>query len=177
MQNKPDYKTRLEQVKAFAFDVDGVFTNGMVLVSENGDLLRSYNAKDGHAIRLAVTSGYPVAVITGGSSATIEKRFHPLGVKDIYLKSFYKLPDFDDFCKRHNLLPHEVLFMGDDIPDIEIMEACGVACCPADAAPEVKAAADYISPLPGGSACVRDVITQVLKVQGHWARHVELASQ
>ena len=172
MQNKSDYKTCLAQIKAFAFDVYGVFTNGMVLVSENGDLLRSYNAKDGHAIRAAVTSGYPVAIITGGSSATIEKRFLPLGVKDIYLKSFYKLPDFDDFCKRHQLLPHEVLFMGDDIPDIEIMEVCGLACCPADAVPEVKAVSTYISPLTGGNACVRDVIMRVMKVQGRWARHV-----
>jgi 3-deoxy-D-manno-octulosonate 8-phosphate phosphatase (KDO 8-P phosphatase) len=177
MQHKPDYKTRLERIKAFAFDVDGVFTNGMVLVSENGDLLRSYNSKDGHAIRMAVTSGYPVGIITGGSSATIEKRFRPLGVNDIYLKSFYKLPDFDDFCKRHNLSPDEVLFMGDDIPDIEIMEACGVACCPADAVPEVKAVAAYISSQVGGSACVRDVIVQVMKVQGRWGRRVELASQ
>ena len=176
MQEKIDYKTRLERIKAFVFDVDCVFTNGMVLVSENGDLLRSYNAKDGHAVRMAVTSGYPVGIITGGSSATIEKRFRPLGVNDIYLKSFYKLPDFDDFCKRHSLLPHEVLFMGDDIPDIEIMETCGLACCPADAVPEVKAVAAYISPLVGGSACVRDVVMQVMKVQGRWGRHVELAS-
>jgi 3-deoxy-D-manno-octulosonate 8-phosphate phosphatase (KDO 8-P phosphatase) len=173
----PDYKTKLEQIKAFVFDVDGVFTNGMVLVSENGELLRSYNAKDGHAIRLAVEHGYHVAIITGGSSATIAKRFHPLGVTDLYLKSFNKLPDFEHFCQKYQLQPHETLFMGDDIPDIEIMERCGVACCPADAVPEVKEVAHYISPLVGGSACVRDTIMQVMKVQGKWRRNVHLTSQ
>ncbi len=172
-----DYKSKLEQIKAFAFDVDGVFTNGMVLVSESGDLLRSYNAKDGHAVRMAAEHGYAVAIITGGSSATIHKRFHPLGVFDIYLKSFYKLPDFEHFCTKYNLQPQEVLFMGDDIPDIDIMRHCGIACCPADAVPEVKAAAHYISSQNGGDACVRDVIMQVMKVQGKWEISPKTVSQ
>ncbi len=163
-----DYKAKLEKIKAFAFDVDGVFTDGQVLVSESGDLLRSYNAKDGYAVRLAVEHGYHVAIITGGSSQTIAKRFHPLGVFDIYLKSFYKLPDFQHFCEKYNLQPDEVLFMGDDIPDIEIMKHCGIATCPADAVPEVKEAAHYISAFPGGATCIRDVIMQVMKVQGKW---------
>jgi 3-deoxy-D-manno-octulosonate 8-phosphate phosphatase (KDO 8-P phosphatase) len=171
-----DYKNRLEQIKAFVFDVDGVFTDGMVQVSENGDLLRAYNSKDGYVIRAAREHGYHIAIITGGSSATIEKRFQPLGIKDIYLKSFNKLPDFEHFCKKYQLQPHETLFMGDDIPDIEIMQACGVACCPADAVPEVKAVAHYISPCVGGDACVRDVIMQVMKIQGCWMSHLHLAS-
>lgn len=172
-----DYKSKLEQIKAFAFDVDGVFTNGMVMVSENGDLLRSYNAKDGYAVRAALDHGYHLAIITGGSSTTILKRFHPLGVKDIYLKSIVKMPDFDDFCTKYGLKHHEVLFMGDDIPDIEIMKVCGIACCPADAVAEVKAAANYISPHTGGDACVRDVIMQVMKVQGVWGKHAGIVSQ
>ncbi len=172
-----DYKVKLEKIKAFAFDVDGVFTDGRVLVSESGDLLRCYNAKDGHALRVAVEQGYHVGIITGAASATIHKRFHPFGVFDIYLKSFYKLPDFQHFCEKYKLQPDEVLFMGDDIPDIEIMRSCGVATCPADAVPEVKEAAHYISSCVGGDACVRDVIMQVMKVQGKWNISPKTVSQ
>jgi 3-deoxy-D-manno-octulosonate 8-phosphate phosphatase (KDO 8-P phosphatase) len=172
-----DYQSKLKQIKAFAFDVDGVLTNGMVLVSESGDLLRSYNAKDGQAIRMAVEHGYKVAIITGGVSPTIPKRFHPMGVFDIYLKSYDKLPDFEDFCAKYNLQPNEVLFVGDDIPDIEIMQHCGLACCPADAVPEVKAAAHYISSQAGGDGCARDVISQVMKVQGKWEVNPKVVSQ
>ncbi len=171
------YKAKLEKIKAFAFDVDGVFTDGGVLVSESGDLLRNYNAKDGYAVRAAVEHGYHVAIITGGSSLTIHKRFHPLGVFDIYLKSFYKLPDFQHFCDKYGLQHDEVLFMGDDIPDIEIMQHCGIATCPADAVPEVKEAAHYISANNGGDACIRDVITQVMKMQGKWNINPKTVSQ
>ena len=172
-----NYKSKLEQIKAFAFDVDGVFTNGMVQVSESGDLLRSYNAKDGHIIRTAIQHGYKVAIITGGVSPTIPLRFNPMGVFDIYLSSFSKLPDFERFCAKYDLQPNEVLFMGDDIPDIEVMQHCGLACCPSDAVPEVKAVAHYISPQAGGGGCVRDVITQVMKIQGKWEISSEIVSQ
>ncbi|MDR0294577.1 MAG: HAD hydrolase family protein [Prevotellaceae bacterium] len=171
------YKSKLEQIKAFAFDVDGVLTDGRVLVCESGDLLRSYNAKDGHAVRTAVQQEYKVAIITGGVSPTIPMRFNPMGVTDIYLASFSKMPDFEDFCAKYNLQANEVLFMGDDIPDIEIMQHCGLACCPADAVPEVKAVAHYISPLVGGDACVRDVIMQVMKIQGKWVASPRVVSQ
>ena len=173
----PDYQNKLKQIKAFAFDVDGVLTNGMVLVCESGDLLRSYNAKDGHALRMAITHDYKVAIITGGVSPTISKRFNPMGIFDIYLGSYNKLPDFERFCEKYNVQPDEVLFMGDDIPDIEIMQRCGLACCPADAVPEVKAAAHYVSPQAGGDGCVRDVISQVMKVQGKWEINPETVSQ
>jgi len=165
-----NYKTKLHKIKAFVFDVDGVLTDGMVQVSENGDLLRTYNSKDGLAIREAVESGYPIAIITGGSSETIKVRFTILGVKesDIYLRSRVKTPDFEHFCKKYNLQPDEVLFMGDDLPDIAPMRVCGLPCCPADAVPDVKAVAEYISIRNGGDGCVRDIIEQVMKVQGKW---------
>jgi 3-deoxy-D-manno-octulosonate 8-phosphate phosphatase (KDO 8-P phosphatase) len=162
-----NYKTKLHQIKAFVFDVDGVFTNGMVLAS-GGDFLRMHNAKDGYAVRYAVTQGYAVGIITGGASESIRERFSMLGVTDVYLASFNKIKDFADFCRKHRLQPHEVLCMGDDIPDIEILAQSGLPTCPADAVPEVKAICGYISDKPGGMACVRDVIEQTLKLQGKW---------
>jgi 3-deoxy-D-manno-octulosonate 8-phosphate phosphatase (KDO 8-P phosphatase) len=163
-----NYKANLHQIKAFAFDVDGVFTNGMVLATSNNDFLRMHNAKDGYAVRYAVTHGYPIAIITGGASETIRNRFTMLGVTDVYLSSFDKINDFTDFCANHGLQPHEVLCMGDDIPDIAILKACGLPTCPADAVPEVKEVCVYVSDKVGGAACVRDVIEQTLKVRGVW---------
>lgn len=164
------YKIKLHTIKAFAFDVDGVLTDGTVQVSENGDLLRCYNAKDGLAIREAIEAGFPIAIITGGSSATITRRFTTLGVKndDIYLRSRLKMPDLLDFCHRYDLQLSEIIFVGDDLPDIDPMQQCGLPCCPADAAPEVQRVAQYVSPCPGGGGCVRDVIEQTLKIQGKW---------
>jgi 3-deoxy-D-manno-octulosonate 8-phosphate phosphatase (KDO 8-P phosphatase) len=166
--NMSNYKVKLSKIKAFAFDVDGVFTDGTVLATETGDLLRSHNAKDGYAVRMAVLSGYPVAIITGGASESITKRFSLVGVKDIYLKSLNKIPDFLDFCNKNNLDPSDVLFMGDDIPDAEILKCCGLATCPSDAVNEIKDICEYISLYPGGRGCVRDVIEQTLKIQGKW---------
>lgn len=163
-----NYKVKLSKIKAFAFDVDGVFTDGTVLCTETGDLLRMHNAKDGYAVRMAVLAGYPVAIITGGSSESIKKRFDPIGVKEIYLKSVNKMTDFLDFCSKYNLVPEDILFMGDDIPDMEILTSCGLATCPSDAVNEVKEICEYISIFSGGKGCVRDVIEQTLKIQGKW---------
>ena len=162
------FKSQLNKIKAFVFDVDGVFTDGTVQVCESGDLLRSYNAKDGYAVRVAVEQGYHIGIITGGSSETIFKRFHPLGVFDIFLKSRNKMPDFLSFCEKYNLKSEEILFMGDDIPDVEIMRACGLPCCPSDAVSEVKSAAVFISDRKGGAGCVREVIERVMVAQGKW---------
>lgn len=162
-----NYKAKLHKIKAFVFDLDGVFTDGTVLAS-GGDFLRMHNAKDGYAVRYAVTHGYHVGVITGGDSESIRERFSMLGITDVYLASFNKIDDFADFCRKHRLQPDEVLCMGDDIPDIEILEKSGLATCPADAVPEVKAVCEYISDKPGGRTCVRDVIEQTLKLHGKW---------
>lgn len=163
-----NFKSDLHKIKAFAFDVDGVLTDGSVLVSEGGDFLRIFNSKDGYAIRYAVLQGFHVAIITGGGSETIRKRFNALDVFDIYLKSFKKLPDFNNFCEKYGLSHDEVLVMGDDIPDIDLLKVCGMPTCPVDAVPEVKAVSRYISHFEGGRGCARDVIEQVLKVQGKW---------
>jgi 3-deoxy-D-manno-octulosonate 8-phosphate phosphatase (KDO 8-P phosphatase) len=173
-----NYKNKLSSIKAFAFDVDGVFTDGTVLATDSGDLLRCHNAKDGFAVRMAILNDYPVAIITGGSSNSIINRFKLVGIEreDIYLGSHFKIPDFLDFCDRHKIRPDEVLFMGDDIPDIGILKECGLATCPADAVNEVKEISEYISSYPGGKGCVRDVIEQVLKIQERWSANPEAYS-
>ena len=165
-----NYKTKLHNIKAFAYDVDGVFTDGGVMATENGDLIRVFDSKDGFGVRLTVLKGYKNAIITGGTSESIRKRFKGLGIpdEDVYLKSRDKVPDFLDFCKRHNLEPSQVAFVGDDLPDIPILKICGLAVCPADAVQEVKAVCDYVSLYNGGKGCVRDLVEQVLKVHGDW---------
>ena len=163
-----NYKAKLHRIKAFVFDVDGVFTNGMVLATAEGDFLRMHNTKDGYAVRYAVAQGYPIGIITGGDSDSIRQRFKMLGVTDVYLASRTKWNDFRDFCFKYHLQPDEALFMGDDIPDIEAMERCGLAACPADAVHEVKEICAYISDKSGGMGCVRDVIEQTLRLQGKW---------
>jgi 3-deoxy-D-manno-octulosonate 8-phosphate phosphatase (KDO 8-P phosphatase) len=163
-----NFKENLSRIKAFAFDVDGVFSNGNIYLLPDGDVIRSMNIKDGYAIQFAVKMNYPIAIITGALSATVERRFASLGVKDIYLKSKNKIADFNDFVKKNQLDPSEVLYMGDDIPDFEIMQKVGFPTCPADAAEEIKQLSLYISHKKGGEGCVRDVLEQVLKVHGHW---------
>lgn len=161
------FKDKLRNIKAFAFDVDGVFSNN-VLLHPSGDLMRFMNIKDGYAVQLAVKKGFPVAIITGGNSASVRTRFENLGVTDIYLKSSNKLEDFNEFLIRYELTADQVLYMGDDIPDMDVMRIAGIPSCPADAAEEVKEIAMYISPKEAGNGCVRDVIEQVLKIHGAW---------
>ena len=162
--------TGFSKIKAFAFDVDGVATDGGVFCNLEGDLFRTYDAKDGFAIRMAAMNGYPVAVITGGRSVSIRKRFITSGVKpeDVYLGSRDKILDFNDFCTRYGLRASEVMFFGDDVPDIAVLQSCGCGVCPADAVEDVKAVADLVSPYPGGKGCLRHAIERVLKAQGRW---------
>jgi 3-deoxy-D-manno-octulosonate 8-phosphate phosphatase (KDO 8-P phosphatase) len=155
-------------VKAFALDIDGVFTDGSILCTTDGDLLRVYDAKDGFAIRMAIMNGYPVAVITGGRSGSIRARFLTSGIpsENVYLGSRDKTADFNDFCRRFGLSPDEVMFFGDDIPDLEVICAAGIGACPCDAVAEVQEAADYVSPKPGGKGCIRDGFEKVMKARG-----------
>ena len=162
-----NFKELLNNVKAFVFDVDGVFSHN-VLVHPSGELLRTMNIKDGFAVQYAIKKGYPMAIITGGNSDAVRKRFESLGITDIYLKSQNKIEDFNDFLVRNQLKPSEILYMGDDLPDYEIMKKVGVPTCPADAVEEIKAISIYISHKTGGEGCVRDVVEQVLRVQGNW---------
>ena len=160
----------LLKIKAFAFDIDGVATDGSILCIPGGDLLRVYDAKDSFAVRMAAMNGYPVAVITGGSSFSIRERMVTTGLKpeDVFLHSRNKMDEFRIFCARYSLQPEDVMYFGDDVPDIEVLQTCGCGVCPSDAVEEVKAAADYVSPFPGGKGCLRDTIEKVMKAQGRW---------
>lgn len=162
--------TEPKDIKAFAFDIDGVFTNGGVLCDINGELLRTYDAKDCFAVRMATMMGFPIAIITGGSSTSINVRFSTLGLnkEDVYMKSRIKTEDLQDFCTRHGLSAADVMFIGDDIPDVGPLMMAGLALCPADAVPEVKAVCDIVSDYPGGKGCIRNAVEMVLKAQGKW---------
>jgi len=160
----------LRNIKAIAFDIDGVMTDGGILAMPDGDLLRIFDAKDAFGVRMAKMNGLHTAIITGGSSGSILHRFTTCGVdeEDIYLHSRIKLDDFHDFCSRHGLKASEVMYFGDDLPDIGIMRECGLAVAPSDAVAEVKEAAGFISPFPGGKGCMRHAVEMVLKLQGRW---------
>ena len=160
----------LSKIKAFAFDIDGVATDGGVFCNSDGDLLRTYDAKDGFAIRMAVLNGYPVAVITGGSSESIRKRMLTSGVKaeDVFLHCRDKREQFALFCERYQLKAEEVMFFGDDVPDMAPMMQSGCGVCPSDAVEEVKAIADWVTSKPGGRGCLREAIETTLRQQGKW---------
>ena len=160
----------LMKIKALAFDVDGVLSAETILLHPNGEPMRSVNIKDGYALQLAVKAGLHVAIITGGRTEAVRKRYENLGVPDVWLGCAVKLRHYEELLRKYGLRDEEVLYMGDDIPDYEVMRRCGCPCAPADAAPEIKAVALYISHLKGGYGCGRDVIEQVLKVQGHWMK-------
>ena len=166
---------RFSRIRAFAFDVDGVLTDGGILADLNGELYRTFDSKDGMAIRMAVMKGFHMAIITGGRSESIRQRFVSCGIKpeDVYLRSRAKIEDFEDFCTRHGLSAEEVMYFGDDLPDIPVMVACGCGVCPSDAVEEVKEIADFISTRPGGKGCARELIQTVLKEQGKWELDVQ----
>lgn len=159
---------KLKHIKAFVLDVDGVMTNGMLLVTESGELLRQFNIKDGYALQLAIKRGFKIAVVSGARSKGVEHRLRGLGITDIYLGLDSKTAAYNEFINKNELLPEQVIFMGDDIPDLELMKMACLATCPADAVEEIKALAHYISPKNGGDACVRDIIEKVMKVQNLW---------
>lgn len=158
----------LLQIKAFVFDVDGVLSKDTITLHPSGEPQRSVNIKDGYAMQLAVKLGYTVAIITGGNTQSVYTRYHALGVQHIYMASKVKMVDYNSFIEKTGLLPSEVLYMGDDIPDFEVMKVAGLPCCPADAVSEIKETASYISIKNGGCGCARDVIEQVLKAQNRW---------
>lgn len=167
MENQHFLK-KLHTISAFVFDVDGVFTNNHLLATETGDLERTFNAKDGFALKTAIEKGYSICIITGGTSKAVHKRFEVLGVKHNYYRVSNKVNVLDEFLAAENILAENVLYIGDDIPDYHAMQQCGLKCCPNDAVPEIKSIADYICAQKGGDACVREVIEMVLKVQDKW---------
>ena len=158
----------LSKIKAFAFDVDGVLSTSTIPLHPSGEPMRMINIKDGYAIQYAVKSGYPLAIISGGKTDSVIKLFTNLGFSDIFLGADIKLPIYEKWLEKHNLTDEEVMFMGDDIPDMEIMLRAGLPVAPADAANDVLTIAKYISPYKGGEGCGREIIETVMKAQGKW---------
>lgn len=166
-----------KQITTFVFDVDGVLTDGTVLVMDGGLQARRMNIKDGFALQMALKNGFRVKIISGGYSPQVQDRLEKLGVNDVSMSVLDKKAHLEDFMKANQLKKEEVLYMGDDLPDIPAMNAVGLACCPADAVNEVKEIVQYISPLNGGFACVRDVIEKVLKLNDKWEYRVDIVSK
>ncbi len=158
----------LQKIKAVVFDVDGVLSANTIPLNSNAEPVRTVNIKDGYALQYAVKCGLLLAIITGGKTEAVRKRYEGLGIKDVYMASSIKKKDYESLKAKYNLKDEEILYMGDDIPDYEIMCMCGCPCCPADAAPEIKDISIYISHLNGGCGCGRDVLEQVLRAQGKW---------
>lgn len=167
---------RLRKVKFFVFDMDGVLTDGSLLVDYENKWLRKMNIKDGYALQLAVKNGYRILIISGSDAPPIAERLHKLGITEVFMKVIDKKAFFEKYMSDNKIHADEVLFMGDDIPDYECMQTAGCACCPADAAAEVRNIASYISPIKGGHGCVRDVIEKVMKLNNHWPLHTSVAS-
>jgi 3-deoxy-D-manno-octulosonate 8-phosphate phosphatase (KDO 8-P phosphatase) len=164
-----NFKTRLNSIKAFIFDVDGVLTDGSVTLMPDGEQVRIMNIKDGYALQLAIKRGYKIAIISGGRSEMVRKRLNGLGITDIFLGASDKADPFNEFISTYSLDPAEILYMGDDMPDLDVMKRVGIPTCPQDSAPEIKSISLYISHINGGKGAVRDVIEQVMKAQRKWA--------
>lgn len=162
--------TDFSKIKALTFDVDGVMTDGGLLCFDDGNFLRVFDAKDSFGLRMAQMAGIQLAVITGGTSPSITQRFLKCGVEpdNIYLHSRDKIRDFRAFCAKYGFSPEEVAYVGDDLPDLEVIRAAGLGVAPADAVPEVRDAADWVSGFPGGKGCIRDLVERILKAQDKW---------
>jgi 3-deoxy-D-manno-octulosonate 8-phosphate phosphatase (KDO 8-P phosphatase) len=166
-----------QAIKLFVLDVDGVLTDGSLLVLNDGQMARSMNIKDGYALQLAIKKGYKILVISGGVSEAVKNRLEKLGISDICMNVVNKKEVLIKSVTAHGLTWPEVLYMGDDIPDMTPMQMAGLSCCPADAVPEIKALSHYISPLNGGRGCVRDVIEKVMKLNNDWNDDGSIASK
>lgn len=168
---------KFKHITCFVFDVDGVLTDGSLLVLPGGVMARRMNIKDGYALQLAVKRGYQVLVISGGNAPEVKERLAKLGVTDVWMQVTDKTALLQQLIREKGLAEHAVLYMGDDLPDLFVMQAAGMACCPADAARDIKEIADYISPLKGGEGCVRDVIEKVMRLRGNWGEDVQVRAQ
>lgn len=167
---------KFKSITTFAFDVDGVLTDGTLIILPAGVMARKMNVKDGYALQLAVKRGYNVVVISGGASEEVADRLYKLGIAEVFMKVTDKLTVLKEYLEKKQLAWKEVLFMGDDIPDEEVMKKVGLPCCPSDAVQEIKDISAYISPLNGGLGCGRDVIEKVLKMRGHWNEDTHIPS-
>ncbi|CAN5378064.1 HAD-IIIA family hydrolase [soil metagenome] len=163
-----NYKEFLNHIDTFIFDVDGVLTDGSIQISTNGELLRTMNIKDGYALKTAQMAGFYVCIISGGKNEGVRKRLRDLGITNIFLGVQDKVECLQEFFDIYDIKKENVLYMGDDIPDLYAMRVVGLPCCPQDAVAEIKEISRYVSHRKGGRGCVRDVIEQVMKVQGKW---------
>jgi 3-deoxy-D-manno-octulosonate 8-phosphate phosphatase (KDO 8-P phosphatase) len=164
-------------ITTFVFDVDGVLTDGTVLLLENGLQARQMNVKDGLALQMGIKAGYRVFIVSGGSSEPVIRRLQYLGIEEIHLGISDKAKFFESIRQQYNLEWTEILYMGDDLPDLPVLQQVGLPCCPKDAVAEVRTIAKYISSFEGGKGCVRDVIEKVLKLNGHWHYTPEVSSR
>jgi 3-deoxy-D-manno-octulosonate 8-phosphate phosphatase (KDO 8-P phosphatase) len=167
-----NFKEKFKKISTFILDVDGVLTDGTVILMPNGEQARKMNIKDGYALQLAVKHGYRICIISGGKSEQVKLRLNGLGIQDVYIGISDKLEKYEDYFFTNHLTTEEILYMGDDVPDYEVMKKVGLAVCPNDASHEIKSICEYVSPFNGGLGCVRDIIEQVLKSQGKW-KHVK----
>lgn len=162
------YKEKLNTIKTVILDVDGVLTDGNLILLPSGEMVRSMNTRDGYAMQLAIKKGIRIVVITGGKDQAVVDRLKYLGLTDIYAGAHDKVDAFQDLVFSYGLNPDEIAYMGDDYPDLAVMNLVGLSTCPNDACMDVRKAAEYISPENGGKGCVRDLLEQILKVQGLW---------
>ena len=158
----------LTRIKAVIFDIDGVLSSETISLHADGEPQRTVNIKDGYAIQLAVKMGLHIAILSGAHTPSLRKRYEGLGVPDIYLKAAVKINVYEEFLAKYGLADEEIIYVGDDIPDYEVMRRCGCPCCPADAAPEIKQISIYVSGRNGGFGVGRDIVEQVLRAQGKW---------
>jgi 3-deoxy-D-manno-octulosonate 8-phosphate phosphatase, yrbI family len=158
----------LQKIRAIVLDVDGVLSAQTITLASDGEPLRTVNIKDGYAIQLACKQELRIGIITGGDTQAVRLRYERLGVKDLYMKTAVKLTAYEDFIEKYGLRDEEVMYMGDDVPDFEVMTRCGCPCCPADACADIKNISLYVSHYPGGQGCVRDIIEQTMRAQNKW---------
>lgn len=168
MNNNKNFKEILTEIRAFAFDVDGVFTNGLITIDSAGNILRHYNVKDGLAVVRAIKKGYKIAIISGGKGKQLEDRMRALGIEDIYLSKDSKTESLLDFSSKSGVPLSQILYMGDDYPDLGPMGMVRLSVAPLDAVDIVRERAHYTSSFKGGEGCVRDVIEQVLRSRDDW---------
>ena len=163
----------LSTIRAVIFDADGVPSAETITLHPNGEPMRTVNIKDGYAIQLAMKLGVRIVILTGGTTESVRLRYERLGVQDVYMGCVVKVKTYEAFLAKYGLTDDEVMYMGDDVPDYEIMQRVGCPVCPADACPDIKAVSLYVSHLRGGYGCGRDVIEQVLRAQGKWVMNAK----
>ncbi len=166
-----------KSITTFIFDIDGVLTDGLLYVLDSGEQVRCMNIKDGYALQLAVKAGYRIAAFSGSESPAVTERLAKLGITDVFMKVGDKFHAIDLYLQQHKVSWQQALFMGDDIPDMEVMRKAGIGCAPSDAVHEILEIARYISPYNGGRGCVRDVIEKVLRLNGEWTKDVRIPSR